>query len=88
VAIHPDFSISLSLLPMKPFLSGKRTLEESALRAPHVHKAVMATGAVRPPGPEGPQVEVVKQGDKIMRSVETCGCGEKIEVECLYPGGS
>jgi hypothetical protein len=72
---------------MKPFLSGKRTLEDPALRAPHVHKAVALAGAVRAPASEGPQVEVVKQGDKIMRLVVTCSCGEKIEVECLYPGG-
>jgi len=74
---------------MKPFLAGKRSLEDSALRAPHVHKAVLTTGAVRtpPPADATPQVEVVKQGDKIMRIVVTCACGEKIEVECLYPGG-
>lgn len=72
---------------MKPFLSGKRTLDSTALRTPHVHKAVSATGAVRAPVVEGPHVEVVKQGDKVMRIVVTCGCGEKIEVECLYPGG-
>ncbi len=72
---------------MKPFLSGKRSSEAAALRSPHVHKAVPLTGAVRPVNPEGPQVEVVKQGDKVMRIVVTCACGEKIEVECLYPAG-
>jgi len=72
---------------MKPFLSGKRTLEDPGLRAPHVHKPVALGGTVRAPESEGPQVEVVKQGDKIMRLVVTCRCGEKIEVECLYPGG-
>jgi hypothetical protein len=74
---------------MKPFLTGKRSLEESALRAPHVHKAVLTTGAVRAPAADAaPHVEVVKQGDKVMRIVVTCSCGEKIEVECLYPGGA
>lgn len=74
---------------MKPFLSGKRTLDEAALRAPHVHKAVPLTGAVRPaPAGATPHVEVVKQGDKVMRIIVTCACGEKVEVECLYPGGS
>ena len=73
---------------MKPFLSGKRSHDAAALRTPHVHKAmVSATGAVRAPVPEGPQVEVVKQGDKVMCIVVTCSCGEKVEVECLYPGG-
>jgi len=73
---------------MKPFLSGKRTLEESALRAPHIHQ-VPVTGNVRAPASAaGPHVEVVKQGDKVMRIVITCGCGEKVEVDCLYPAGS
>ncbi len=76
---------------MKPFLSGKRTLDDAALRAPHVHKAPLVGAAVRAPvpaGDAGPHVDVVKQGDKIIRIVVTCGCGEKIEVECLYPAGS
>ncbi len=73
---------------MKPFLTGKRNLDSTPLRAPHIHKAVAATGTVRGPAPEGPSVEVVKQGDKVTRIVVTCGCGEKIEVECLYPAGS
>ena len=32
-----------------------------------------------------PDVEVVKQGDKVVRIVVTCACGERIEIECLYP---
>lgn len=80
--------MAIQLPPMKPFLSGKRTLDAAALRTPHVHKAVAATGTVRTPNPDGPHVEVVKQGDKVMRIVVTCACGEKVEVECLYPGGS
>ena len=72
---------------MKPYLSGKRSLESSALRAPHVHKAAPPVGTVRPAN-EGPSVEVVKQGDKIVRILVTCACGEKVEVDCLYPAGS
>jgi hypothetical protein len=71
---------------MKPFLTGKINLAAAPLRAPHVHKAAPPTGAVR--AAEGPSVEVVKQGDKVMRIVVTCACGEKVEVECLYPAGS
>jgi hypothetical protein len=71
---------------MKPFLSGKRTLDAAPLSAPHIHKAA-PKGAVRPPA-DGPAVEVVKQGDKVVRIVVTCSCGEKVEVECLYPAGS
>jgi hypothetical protein len=31
---------------------------------------------------------VVKEGDKVVRLVITCVCGERIEVDCLYPAGS
>lgn len=72
---------------MKSFLSGKRSLESAPLRAPHIHKAVLKTGIVQPAA-EGPSVEVEKQGDKIVRIIVTCTCGEKVEVECLYPAGS
>jgi len=32
-----------------------------------------------------PVVKVIKDGDKVIRLVVTCSCGECIEVECLYP---
>jgi len=32
----------------------------------------------------GPSVDVVKEGDKIVRLIVKCSCGEKLEVECLY----
>ena len=72
---------------MKPFLTGKRTLNAAALSAPHIHKIAPPTGEVRAAA-EGPSVEVVKQGDKVVRIVVTCTCGEKVEVDCLYPVGS
>lgn len=71
---------------MKPFLSGKRSHDASLMRPPHVHKVPPSRGGVRPAG-EGPVVDVVKEGDKIVRIVVTCTCGEKVEVECLYPAG-
>jgi len=74
---------------MKSFLAGKRTHDSAPpLRAPHKHKALPVAGAVRTPAQEGPQVELVKQGDKVMRIIVTCSCGEKVEVECLYPTGA
>ena len=40
-----------------------------------------------PHDPENaPSVECVKQGDKVVRLIVTCGCGERIEIDCLYPG--
>jgi hypothetical protein len=72
---------------MKPFLSGKRLHDAAALRSLSVAKPVP------PPhrettGNEGPSVDVVKEGDKVVRIVITCSCGEKVEVDCLYPAGS
>jgi len=29
----------------------------------------------------------VKEGDKVVRLIVTCACGERIEVDCLYPAG-
>jgi hypothetical protein len=30
-------------------------------------------------------VETIKQGDTVVRLVVTCACGERIEIDCLYP---
>ena len=70
---------------MKPFLSGKKTVE---LPPP-------APGEARCRNPAWtckqeaaqPAVEVVKEGDKVVRIIFTCSCGERTEVECLYPAG-
>lgn len=88
---------------MKSFLQGKKTLEVAGLRppgsgAPAPTGASLAStrppaGAGKPhahaPGAAGgtPTVEVVKEGDKVVRLVITCTCGERVEVECLYPAG-
>ena len=72
---------------MKPFLSGKKSVDSPLLRVPHNHRTSAASGAM-PAAQTGPSVEVVKQGDKIVRLLVTCSCGEKIEVECLYPAGN
>jgi hypothetical protein len=72
---------------MKPFLSGKRSHDDALLRPPHNHKVPPVRGGVRPAS-ESPAVEVVKEGDKVVRIIVTCACGEKVEVECLYPAGS
>ena len=76
---------------MKSFLQGKRSLDITALRAPH--SGVLPMGAVCKAAEPGaitglsPQIDIVKQGDKIMRIVVTCTCGERTEIECLYPPG-
>lgn len=84
---------------MKPFLQGKKTLDVSPLRPPATlaapHTALRATPRAaahdhRPSagGPAGASVEVVKEGDKVVRLVITCVCGERVEVDCLYPAGT
>lgn len=78
---------------MKPFLLGRKTLAETALRpavnpltAPTIRPASRAGTAAHEHG-DGAQVEVVKQGDKVTRLIVTCACGERIEIDCLYPAG-
>jgi hypothetical protein len=76
---------------MKSFLQGKRTVEMAALRNPQT-SALPAGVAGSVPGPvlpagATPHIDIVKQGDKIVRIVVTCTCGERTEIECLYPPG-
>ncbi len=75
---------------MKPFLHGKKSVDREPLRSvvsAHHHKSPPASGQVRPAA-SGPSVEVVKQGDKVARLIVTCSCGERIEIDCLYPAGT
>ena len=78
---------------MKPFLHGKKNLQVEPLRLPSALSAHGATCAPRDPAAaiggklSGPTVEAVKEGDKIVRLVVTCVCGERVEIECLYPAG-
>lgn len=80
---------------MKSFLQGKKVLNTQPLRAPsqpnasaakspHAHPSV----SVSTPGASSAHVEVVKEGDKVVRLVVTCVCGERVEIECLYSAGS
>jgi hypothetical protein len=85
---------------MKSFLQGKKTLDIAPLRPstsfPPAHAALRQPTRPAAPhdhrpaagGPSGASVEVVKEGDKVVRLVITCTCGERVEVECLYPAGS
>jgi len=50
----------------------------------HAHSPV----SVVTPGASSAHVEVVKEGDKVIRLVVTCVCGERVEIECLYTAGS
>lgn len=75
---------------MKPFLLGKKSVESTQLRSAQQKAPAHPNtpqGLVRP-APSGPHVEAVKEGDKITRLIITCACGEKIEIDCLYPPGA
>jgi hypothetical protein len=80
---------------MKSFLQGKKTLSVASLRAPGPQAAATAAKAhphgplsVVTPGASSAHVEVVKEGDKVVRLIVTCVCGERVEIECLYSAGS
>jgi hypothetical protein len=34
-----------------------------------------------------PQIECVREGDRITRLIVVCACGERIEIDCLYAQG-
>lgn len=77
---------------MKPFLSGRPRHDQALpareasagsglMRLHQAHSAAADHAGLA----NGPSVECVKQGDKVVRLIVTCSCGERIEVDCLYP---
>ncbi len=69
---------------MKHYLHGRVQVPEETLSAPppaadRLRVAPFTTDSA------SPNIEVVKQGDKVTRLIVTCTCGERIEIECLYP---
>lgn len=81
---------------MKSFLQGKKVVNTQPLRAPAPSASVVtprpmpahAPLSVVTPGASSAHVEVVKEGDRVVRLVVTCVCGERVEIECLYAAGS
>ena len=80
---------------MKPFLHGKKNFPTESLRPPPQLAASMGPGCKSPNhtavnhtgGESSAHVEVVKEGDKVVRLIVNCRCGERIEIECLYSAG-
>jgi hypothetical protein len=74
---------------MKSFLQGKKPSTVPALAPSAAASRQALPSFASPPSGHcadgGTQIEVVKEGDKVARLVITCGCGERIEIECLYP---
>lgn len=80
---------------MKSFLQGKKCVSTPSLRPPAApagspprSSVPHAPLSVVTPGASSAHVEVVKEGDKVVRLVVTCVCGERVEIECLYSAGS
>ena len=69
-----------------PALRAPAGLASSQSPARPALRATLAN-AVSGPNP-GANVEAIKEGDKVVRLVVTCACGERVEIECLYPAGS
>jgi hypothetical protein len=67
--------------------SGVQALTPSSLA---IRQGFPPLGAAQTPdGPHvGTQIEAIKEGDKVVRLLVTCTCGERIEIECLYGAGS
>jgi hypothetical protein len=78
---------------MKSFLQGKKNLGISSLRppaasvSPHAPRCERPPISVTTPGASSAHVEVVKEGDKVVRLIVNCVCGERVEIECLYSAG-
>lgn len=79
---------------MKSFLQGKKNLSVAALRPPPAPATAPVPTcstaralAAAVPGASSATVEVVKEGDKVVRLIVSCVCGERVEIECLYPAG-
>jgi hypothetical protein len=72
---------------MKSFLHGRPQFAGGALVAKSVRPGA-PLGAQPGIAGDSPNVEVIKQGDKVARIVVTCSCGERIELECIYPPGA
>jgi hypothetical protein len=74
---------------MKPFLQGRNVQKSSTLRPLSTGASSAVAGAKSAIcNSEGVNVETVKDGDKVVRIVVTCVCGERIEIDCLYPPGT
>ncbi len=78
---------------MKPFLQGKKSVALESLKppvhggtaSPHLEKLHGTASGIT--AGAGTQVEVVREGDKVVRLIVNCACGERVEIDCLYSAG-
>jgi hypothetical protein len=69
---------------MKHYLHGRVQVPEETLSAPNLPADRLRVASFENTA-ANPNIEIVKQGDKVTRLIVTCTCGERIEIECLYP---
>jgi hypothetical protein len=73
---------------MKSFLADRAVVPPAPTAAPKP-SPLAPLGPSRParphPAAAAPTVELVKDGAKVVRIVVTCKCGERMELDCLYP---
>jgi len=79
---------------MKSFLSDRVRVEAPGVAMPP--PGFPSAGAVPHAKGQGqhaehagvtPQIECVREGDRITRLIVVCACGERIEIDCLYAQG-
>jgi hypothetical protein len=71
---------------MTPFLNGRKSVAGAALSSPQPSAPGCLPGMIRSEhrAESGPTIDVVKEGDKVVRLIVKCSCGERLEIECLY----
>jgi hypothetical protein len=78
---------------MKSFLQGRPVQQGAPLRSlsnslNETQAKEAGDGHTHSAKDPGHSVECIKQGDKVVRLIVTCTCGERIEIECIYPSGT
>jgi hypothetical protein len=72
---------------MKSFLADRAVVAPSAtpIAAPSPLAPLVPVHAARPHAAQAtPTVELVRDGEKVVRIVVTCPCGQRMELDCLY----
>jgi len=72
---------------MKSFLQGRPVQKGVTLRPLCSASAEAIAKAKAGGSAKGVNIETVKQGEKVVKIIVTCSCGERIEIDCLYPAG-
>ena len=77
---------------MKSFLSDRTRVDApgtAALPAGFASAGLAANGKGHASEHAGvaPQIECIREGDRISRLIVVCACGERIEIDCLYAQG-